>query len=114
MDISCKAQNSNISPKKDIETVMSPIDPITSQDDNFPMDLRMTSEPDLVKTSNVETKFSPIEIKNVISKNTAVLSTKSHDTNISNEHNDSENIKGSSNLTNEVSENISDAKNMVS
>ena len=39
MDISCKAQNSNITPKKDIETVMSPIDPITSQDGNFPMDL---------------------------------------------------------------------------
>ena len=39
MDISCKAQNSNITPKKDIETVMSPIDPITSQDDNFPIDL---------------------------------------------------------------------------
>ena len=40
-------------PKKDIETVMSPIDSITSQDDNFPMDLQMVSEPDLVKTSNI-------------------------------------------------------------
>ena len=27
------------------------------------MDLQMTSEPDLVKTSNVETKFSPTETK---------------------------------------------------
>ena len=84
MDISCKAQNSNITPKKNIKTVMSPIDSITSQDDNFPIDLRMTSEPDLVKTSNVETKFSPTETKNVISKNTAVLSTNSYDTHISN------------------------------
>ena len=39
MDISYKAQNSNITPKKYIETVMSPIYSITSQDDNFPMDL---------------------------------------------------------------------------
>ena len=42
---------------------MSPIDLITYQDYNFPMDLGMTSEPDLVKTSNVETKFSPTETK---------------------------------------------------
>ena len=89
---------------------MSPIDSNTSQDDNFPMDLRMTSEPDLVKTSNVETKFSPTETRNVISKNTAVLSTNSYDTHISNKHNNSENTKGKSHLTNEVSENISDAK----
>ena len=113
MDISYKAQNSNITPKKDIKTVMSPIDSITSQDDNFSMDLWMMSEPDLVNTSNVETKFSPTETKNVISKNTAVLSTNSYDTHISNTHNNSENTKGSSHITNEVSEeNISDAKNL--
>ena len=89
MDISCKAQNSNITPKKDAETVMSPIDPITSQDYYFQMDLQLTNESSIsesngIETSNVETKFSPTETKKVISKNTAVLSTNSHDTNISN------------------------------
>ena len=48
---------------------MSPIDSNTSQDDNFPMDLRMTSEPDLVKTSNVETKSSATETQKIILEN---------------------------------------------
>ena len=90
---------------------MFPIDPITSQDDNFSIDLWMMNESDLVKTSNVETKFSSTETKNFISKNTAVLSNNSYNTHISNNHNNSENTKGSSHITNEVSENISDAEN---
>ena len=70
MDISCKSQNSNISPDKDTEMETLP----------------MIETTDKVKTSNVETKSFPTETNNVTPRNAAVPSTDSNDTNILNEH----------------------------
>ena len=86
-----------------------------SQDYDTQMDLRLMNEsviiePNVVVSSNVETKSFPTETQKIILKNAAIPSKDSHDKNKSNKNQNSENKIGSPNLTNEVSENISDAK----
>ena len=107
---------------------MLPTDSNASQDndiqiDSLPLNESSISEHNVEVPSNVKGKFFPTETKKISLKNaslpsidfhnndTAVLSTNSYDTHISNKHNNSENTKGKSHLTNEVSENISDDKN---
>ena len=93
---------------------MLPTDSNTSQENNnqidiLPLNESLISEPNIVDSSNVETKS--FATKTFIPKDTAAPPTDSHDKNKSNKNKNSENKTGSPNLTNEVSENISDAKN---
>ena len=90
---------------------MSPIDSINSQDDNFPMDLWMTSEPDLVKTSNVKPNFLQQKQKMLSQKIQLYFPPIPMIPMSPTNNNSSENTKGKSHITNEASENISDAKN---